>query len=90
MGLKASIAKKNDKTKYAKNHPDQDERITNRITNYFDSTSKPRALEEVFDQNNEKENKTTLMQMKLSEREEEIKKIKVNNENLKSKVIESR
>lgn len=90
MGLKASLVKKNDKTKYAKSHLDQDERLTNRITNYFDSTSKARPLDEVFDQNNEKENKTTLMQMKLSEREEEIKKIKVNNENLKTKVLESR
>jgi CHASE3 domain sensor protein len=90
-----SFMKKNTKVKMCTyRHYIEAEDRQSKITKYINSSnslSKPRVtLEEINFQNNEKENKANELQSKLSEKDEEIKKIKVNNESLRHKVNESR
>lgn len=68
-------------------HEDHQSKITKYI-NTSNSTSKPRiTLEEIsIDLNNGKENQTNELEAKLSEKDEELRKIKASNEMLKCKV----
>lgn len=75
-------------------HAENEERQS-KITKYINtsnSSSKPRiTLEEISGSlNNSKENRTNELEVKLTERDEELRRIKASNEMLKCKVNESK